>query len=609
MDQKFSPARRHFPGSRLARSLLVFALAGFVVTPVAADTFFVTDTTDAIPPPLGTLRSAIELSELNGKADFVEFLIDGGTIELVAPLPDLQEGKLSIGFPRQTGQPAVGNGITISGVNGVERAIRVRSAENVIGGLDFAEFSGAEVILIEGNQADTNLITNCVFGSDNASGLNAGVAVRIVTGATTANDRAPNEIRLSRFVRNGLAVSIEGDGSGVAPRVGAFIHDNWFGTSPFGGPGPGNGEAIHATAGGRIHINDNRFSGPGEGITLGPGSDGSVVDGNEIGLDDSSSICSGFDGPAIRVEDAVGVQIRSNAILCSDVGVYLGIGAMRTFVGDNSIGGRAPAGHLSHGIVIDSASETLIRHNAISGNDGYAIAEAPGPVIDPSSVLIACNSIFDNTAGALWLPSVTTMPPVLMSATAIRVNGNVPDITPGWVEVFGDSAGQARVFQGTTTIQNDIVPFSHLISVLGLTLSEVQTGTELGFDRSIPTNHTSTRSMQATRTTTELSNDVPAAPDVVYDVIRGGLENLAFGATGGIDLGPVICLGSGVDPDITVTPNIVDPDIPHQGRGFFYLVRRSDPLQNAPGTYDPAICLTEADDFNGPRRASSGDCP
>ena len=63
------------------------------------------------------------------------------------------------------------------------------------------------------------------------------------------------------------------------------------------------------------------------------------------------------------------------------------------------------------------------------------------------------------------------------------------------------------------------------------------------------------------------------------------------------------------NPDITVTPNIVDPDIPHQGRGFFYLVRRSDPLQNAPGTYDPAICLTEADDFNGPRRASSGDCP
>jgi hypothetical protein len=430
-----------------------------------------------------------------------------------------------------------------------------------------------------------------------------------VTSATTSNDREPNEIRLSRFIRNGVAVSIEGDGSGIPSRIGAVIHHNWFGTSPQGGPGPGNGEAIHATAGGRVYIIDNRFSGPGEGITLGPGSDDSVVVGNAIGLDDSSTVCTGFDGPAIRLEDVVGVGIRDNSILCSEVGVYLGIGSIRTFVGDNTIGGRAPAGHLSHGIVTDSASETLIRHNTISGNNGYAIAEAPGPVIDPSSALIACNSIHENTAGAMWLPSVTTMPPVLMSATAIRVHGDLPDISPGWVEVFGDNLGQARVFQGTTTINNDVVPFSHLISVLGLALSKVQTGTELAFDRSVPPNHTSTRSMEATLTTTELSNDIPAEPDVVYDVIRGGLENLAFGPTGGIDLGPVICLGSGLDPDVAVTPNIVDPDDPATGRGFFYLVRRAEPLQNAPGTYDPAICLTEADDFHGPRRASSGDCP
>jgi hypothetical protein len=608
MDQYFSPARRLLPCSRFARSLLVIALAGFVVGPVSAEVFFVFDTTDAIPPPPGTLRAAIEQSEGNGEADFVEFLIDGGTIELVAPLPDLQEGRLSIGFPRETGQPSVGNGITISGINGVERAIRVRSVGNVIGGLDFAQFTGGEIIVIEGNQANGNLITNCVFGSDNASGLNAGVAVRIATSPTTANNRSPNEIRLSRFLRNGVGVSIEGDGSG-ADRIGAFIHDNWFGTSPQGGPGPGNGEAIRATAGGRIYISNNRFSGPGEGIILGPGSDGSVIADNAVGLDDGSTVCSGFDGPAIRVEDVSGVQIRNNSILCSEVGVYLGIGASRTVVGDNRIGGRAPAGHISHGIVTESASETLVRHNTISGNEGWGIAEAPGPVIDPSGTLIACNSIFDNTAGALWLPSVTTMPPVLMSATAIRVNGTLPDIEPGWVEVFGDNLNQARVFQGTTTITNDIIPFSHLIPVLGLALSKVQTGTELGFDRSIPPSHTSTRSMEATLTTTELSNAVPAAPAEVYDVIRGGLENLAFGATGGIDLGPVVCLGSGIDPDIAVTPNIIDPDDPHPGRGFFYVVRRTEPLQNAPGTYDPAICLTEADDFSGPRRPSSGDCP
>jgi hypothetical protein len=303
------------------------------------------------------------------------------------------------------------------------------------------------------------------------------------------------------------------------------------------------------------------------------------------------------------------VQVRRNSIACSDVGVYLAGGASRTVVADNSIGGPAPAGHLSHGIVTESASQTLIRRNTISGNTGWGIAEAPGPVIDPSNTLVACNSIFDNTAGALWLPSVGTLPPVLTSATALRVNGDLPDVVPGWVEVFGDDQNQARVFQGTTAIGNDVIPFSHLIPVLGLALSKAQVGTELGFDRSIPPNHTSTRSMEGPLATTELSNAVHAEPDVLYDVIRGGLHNLAFGATGGIDLGPVVCLGSGIDPDVTVTPNVVDPDDPDPGRGFFYVVRRTEPLQNAPGTYDPAICLTEADDFNGPRRASSGDCP
>jgi len=609
MDQQFSPARRLSPRTRFVRSLFVIALAGFAAVPVSAAVFFVTDVTDAIPPPPGSLRAAIVRSEGNGEADLIDFLIDGGTIELVEPLPDLQEGELSIGFPRLTGPPAVSNGITISGINGVERAIRVRSSGNVIGGLDFAQFSGGEIILIEGNQANRNLITNCVFGSDNASGVNAGIAIRIATSPTSTNNRSANEIRLSRFVRNGVGVSIEGDGMGSADRIGALIHDNWFGTSPLGGPGPGNGEAIRVIAGGQVYIYKNRLSGPGEGITLGAGSDHSIVTGNYFGLEDGSTICSGFDGPAIRIDGTSGVQIRHNSISCSEVGLYLGGGATRTVVGDNSIGGPAPFGHVTHGIVTESATETLIRHNTISGNDGWGITEAPGPVIDPSGTLIACNSIFDNTAGALWLPGVTTPPPLLTSATATRVNGTLSDVAPGWVEVFGDDLGQARVFQGTTTIRNDIIPFSHLVPVLGLALSKVQTGTELGFDRSIPPSHTSTRSMQALLTTTELSNAVSAEPDVVYDVIRGGLENLAFGTTGGIDLGPVVCLGSGIDPDITVTPNIVDPANPNPGRGFFYVVRRSEPLQNAPGTYDPAVCLTEADDFNGPRRATSGDCP
>jgi hypothetical protein len=47
---------------------------------------------------------------------------------------------------------------------------------------------------------------------------------------------------------------------------------------------------------------------------------------------------------------------------------------------------------------------------------------------------------------------------------------------------------------------------------------------------------------------------------------------------------------------------------PQPGHGFFYVVRRDESLINANGTYDPAVCLTEAASFGGPRRPTSGDC-
>ena len=52
-----------------------------------------------------------------------------------------------------------------------------------------------------------------------------------------------------------------------------------------------------------------------------------------------------------------------------------------------------------------------------------------------------------------------------------------------------------------------------------------------------------------------------------------------------------------------------DPDVPDPGEGFFYVSRRRHTLENAPGTYDPAICLTDVDEFRGPRTPASGDCP
>jgi hypothetical protein len=96
---------------------------------------------------------------------------------------------------------------------------------------------------------------------------------------------------------------------------------------------------------------------------------------------------------------------------------------------------------------------------------------------------------------------------------------------------------------------------------------------------------------------------------LVYDVIRGDLHNLAFLPAGGIDLGPVVCLAPGIDPPTGVTPVVIDPDDPQAGFGYFYLTRRRTAEATVPGTYDPAICLTEIDRFRGPRLPDSGDCP
>jgi hypothetical protein len=63
---------------------------------------------------------------------------------------------------------------------------------------------------------------------------------------------------------------------------------------------------------------------------------------------------------------------------------------------------------------------------------------------------------------------------------------------------------------------------------------------------------------------------IPGAPDVVYDVVRGDLENLRE-MPGAIELGPLTCIEED-SPDTTTAGN-EDRERPGAGRGFFYLVR------------------------------------
>jgi hypothetical protein len=598
-------ARRLFLAPHLSCLLAIVGMASFGAGPALAAQFLVLNTTDTVPPQPGSLRAAIELSEGNGEPDSIAFVIDAGTIELVAPLPTLAEGGLEIGRPRTNPLPPINNAVTISGVNGVPYAIRVRSPKNTIANFDFVDFAGPEVVLIDGAGATGNLVSGCVFGRDEVGGTNAGAAIRIVSDLLVGGTPSTTEIRVSRFVRNGFGIVLDGDGPVPLDRVAATIRDNWFGTDAFGAAGPGTGEAIRARESGRVFVFRNRFSGPGNGIVLEQGSDRSSVNDNDLGLRNSSQTdCSGFTGAAVRIEGTFGVAVANNVIQCSQFGVSLGPGAAATVVRDNVIGGPTVSGLHSHGIVLDGTGSAVIRNNTISGAAGFGITETNAPSADPSSVVLSCNSIFANGAGALNLPSVVTPPPLLSSATPLFVSGEAPNLGPGWIEMFGDDSDQARLFQGSTRMPNDVDGFTHLIPVLGLRLGKEPGGTTIDFDNTIPANHTATLGPDGSATT-ELSSAIAAAPSTLYDIIRGELKYLAPGTTGGVSLGPVVCLSPDLDP---TTPPLPDPTDPLPGEGFFYVVRRDDLLTNQNGTYDPAVCSLDSGTFHGPRKATSGDC-
>ncbi len=579
-------------------------------SPAVSELIPVSDLIDDIPAPVGSLRWAIELSESSPGADSIEFLIDGGTIELVAPLPDLTDGRLAIGFRQNSVAPPPDHGLKISGILGVQRAIAIRSAGNQVSGLEFVDFSGEEILLLEGNAARNNVISSCVFGV--TAGLVAdSAAIRIKRANLEPDAPTRNTVQFSRFQGVGTGIVIEGRNSTGSINSWNLVRNNWFGTDAFGAAGAGLDQAIRTASTNPVLIESNRISGPGGGILLGAGSDLATVSDNDLGLRQTAgTTCLGFNTAAIHVERSNGVMIRNNRIACSEIGIYLDPDTTGAQLRDNRIGGPAPDNHRTHGIFIDGASETLVRRNRIQRNNGFGIVADPGPSTTPESgSRLACNSVFDNVAGGLSLPASTTLPPALLSATVLNVLGDQPTV-PAWVELFEDRGDQAERFQGAVLVGDFTPSFRHQLPVLDLQIAKSGTGAVISFDRTVFANHTATATPILVHETSELSAALPVeAAGLAFDLIRGDLANLGYDGTGGTSLGPVVCLDSAIDPDTAITPNPFDNDRPASGHGFFYLSRRRGLVVNQLGTYDPAVCLTDLDEFVGDRQAESGDCP
>ena len=86
----------------------------------------------------------------------------------------------------------------------------------------------------------------------------------------------------------------------------------------------------------------------------------------------------------------------------------------------------------------------------------------------------------------------------------------------------------------------------------------------------------------STATPTVVSWDIEPSP-VRYDVIRGDVANLGFGAGNALDLGPVVCVeNDSPDPDTIGDEDLVAPS---PGQTFFYLHRGSQGVLAGPGSY------------------------
>ncbi|RMG48792.1 MAG: right-handed parallel beta-helix repeat-containing protein [Acidobacteria bacterium] len=485
----------------------------------------------------------------------------------------------------------------------IATALAVRSPGNRINGLQFAGFSGPEVVLVETWPGGANIFDDCLFGGDGPDESNGGVGLRIVGATSNPGDVGTVTVLRSRFVANEGAISLEGAPGGTL--VTLRVSRSWIGTSADGGPGTGNLFAVTATFG-TVELVGNRLSGPGDGIDLGPGTDGSRVAGNEIGLSDpAGAACAGFYGPAVRVGGAV--TVIGNRIRCSGIGVAVTLEGARARVTSNVIGGGAGDGMLEDGVRFAAAPGVKIDRNRISGSGGAGIARdpaSPGPTDQAPEVL--CNRAWSNAGGALDLGSPVPSP-ILGTATPIEVDGTTDPPLTGWVEIFGDEQDQARLFLGAVEPSAD-GKFRQLIPVVDLRVRPAADGTNhaISFDRSLLGFHTATSFDPGLGGTSDPS--VPLAADnqgLAFDVVRGEVANLGPDPAGGTFLGDLVCLAAAVPPG---GPEVVDPDVPLPGSAFFYLARRrSGP--DLKGTYDPAQCADVAGRaFRGPRRPGNGDC-
>ncbi len=579
----------------------VLALAAMLVlaplTEVRAAAHVVTTLVDVIPAPPGSLRAAIEAAEGNGEPDRITFAVIGA-IHLVAPLPDLTEGDLSIdGGPSIAAVPKV----RLSGGNSITSAFTSRGPRNAIENLEFEGFAKAAVRILGGGAID-NDVRGCRFGIFGPISSANRIGVQVAGEAASVG--FPDGARLSRlaFEGNDSAIRVEGNNVPIDPAARPTqIVDCDIGSRGLV-PAGSNGEALHATA--PVVVESSRFAADAtapsvpRGVYLGSGADGSRILRSRIGLGRAprpSVACGGwnFTPAGIVVENAREIVIADNEIGChAGDGILLGTGARAVEVRDNDIGTAGAAtsgGNRRDGVRIEGGIECRVFRNRVHDNGGYGLALAS----NAAGHLIACNEMRANVQGLIFKAGGLVGPPQFLNATPTTVQGALTDPGPGWVDVYSGSApDEPDDFLTSLSIGNDAIGFRGRVPADGVRFVPSAAIDPpwrcLRFDLDLGDQNLGTAYRRDLSEVSVFSPEIANPPAArAHDVLRGQVENLALVPGGTVSLGPLACVASNVQPQELP---VCDDAMPHPGFALFYVVVRRDLLSNDIGSFDASVC-------------------
>jgi parallel beta-helix repeat protein len=384
----------------------------------------VTNTADSGP---GSLRQAILAANAHPGADTITFHIPGSGVHTIAPLsplPDVTDPATIDGYS-QPGASAntltVGdNAVLLIQLDGTRlgagfSGLHITAGDSTVQGLDITSFMRAGAPTFQGGVAillDTkggNVIQGNFIGTGPTGTVALGNVFGLFLDATSSNNliggTAPGARNLiagnqDGVYTDGTATRIEGNYIGTNAAGSAALANTEDGVvvtaaSTIGGTAPGAGNLI---------AGNNRF-----GVALINSTQGSVVQGNLIGLDATGSYAVGNNwGIVVGNSDfnqiggttaAARNVISGNASFGIELGDPRGGNVIQgNYIGTNA-GGTAAVGNVHDGIFIADSSSNTVAGNVISGNGLHGILIASAPGFDAARNVVQGNRIGTNAAG------------------------------------------------------------------------------------------------------------------------------------------------------------------------------------------------------------------